>query len=164
MYSFREFLSLRNGNESIIRTNDNVVGDLRGSFLGDAFTVSLEAKPNSDYDSSSDDTKCQVKERKCYKNQDNIWFVAIKDLPKDMFDYLALILFDDCLALRRALYMPREVAKKLCMHLAHINSDMIRINLNTINQMPGVEDVTAQIAQTWANFSKNETLTNSKEN
>lgn len=150
-YSLRGLLSLGYEDRTIIKGNYNVKGELRNLFFADAFTVSFDPTPNSGYD--------RIENGRCYRSQDNICFVIIENSHKNMFDYLVLTLFDETLALCRALYMPREVAEKACMLQDCGKFTLARIDLNNINQIPGVRDETAHIAQNLKSSTKFKTLT-----
>jgi len=146
--------------KGVIKTNNNlcenlVVGDLSEKLFAETYNLSLETKPNSGYDClSPDGTRYQVKGKICHKDQNTIRFVAGENLHSDRFDRLGLVLFDENFDVLKAWVMSSDVAKKLFAHSGRV----VSVDIDTFGQMPGVEDVTVQIAQTWANFSKNETL------
>lgn len=148
--------------KGVIKTNNNlgenlVVGDLSEKLFAETFNLSIEKKTNSGYDCISPKGGRYIVKGKIWpKDQDVIRFASSKDLQNDMFDYLGIVLFDENLEVIKAWNMTEDAAKKL------FAPSGLRIGLGPegFSQLPGVEDVTAQIAQTWAKLSKTRTLTN----
>ena len=135
--------------KGIIRTNNNVVGDLSEKLFADAFNLTLAKNSTCGYDCVSDKgVRYQVKGRKCPKEQNSISFGAIRDLKKNKFDFLCFVVFDDLYNIRKAAILPKQHVEKLSKYQEHTNSHILNINLNKIGAISDIQDVTGIISST----------------
>lgn len=154
-YSTKELLTLQKKiydilrDRDIIRTNNNLVGDLGEKLFAEAFNWTLAKNSTCGYDCmTSNGLKYQIKARRCDENQKTVRFSAIRDLDDDKFDYLGFVVFDESFNICKAMIMPKSSVPDLCHHQDYTNSDILCINLNTVDSIAEAKDVTDIITNT----------------
>ena len=124
--------------KNIIRTNNNPVGDLSEQVFSAAFNWQKALNSNKGYDCTDNKgNKIQIKGRQSDAN--TIRLGAIRDRD---FDILAVVVFDSFFKIRKAVLLPKSSVIPLMKHQDLTNADIININLSTINNLAGAQDVT----------------------
>ena len=133
----------------VVRTNNNIVGDLAEKLFAEALGWTLAENSQSGYDAvSASGQTYQIKARRCAAGQNTVRFGAIREMGKEQFDYLAYVVFDENYLIRQAAILPRKQVSELCLHQSYTNADILCVNLNTILDSRDTEDVTDLLRRT----------------
>ena len=124
--------------KKIIRTNNNPVGDLSEQVFSAAFNWKKELNSHKGYDcTDSKGNRIQIKGRQSDAN--TVRLSAIRDRD---FDILAVVVFGSHFNIRKAVLLPISSVIPLFKHQDLTNSDIINLNLKTVDKLAGTQDVT----------------------
>ena len=147
LLNLNKFISDELKNRNLIRTN-NITGDLGESLFKTAFNWKLENNSNFGYDATdTKGIKYQIKTRRSDKNI--IQFGAIRDIEKESFDYLALLVFSEDYSIRYACLIPLNTVKRFCKHQEYTNSELPIFNISLLRNEPDIQDVTEILQNTF---------------
>lgn len=130
----------------IVRSANNPVSDLAELLFCRAYPDWVRENNSAAGHDAIDPSgvRYQIKARRLHPRNRSRQMSALRNLPKDPFDYLAGVLFDKDFGIYRAAIIPLTVIKEKTSHVAHTNSwrFLLRDEIWTI---PGVVDVTDKV-------------------
>jgi hypothetical protein len=135
----------------VVRTANSPVGDYAERLFARAFDWKLEGNSAAGHDAEGNGNRYQIKARRISARNPSRQLSAIRRLPEKTFDVLAAVLFDGHFAVLRAALIPHDVVASHAKRVEHTNSWRFILD-DKIWQLPGVEDVTAQLKLVQAAF------------
>jgi Family of unknown function (DUF6998) len=106
-----------------VRSENNPTGDLAEALVAEYFQVDLERNSTTGYDLRlSDGTRIQVKGRRRTSRSKPSHFGQMRNLDKDPFDDLVVVLFDEEFEVESCYRLPIAAVRQLSRYSAHTNA------------------------------------------
>lgn len=133
----------------IMRTSNNLVGDLAEYLFSQAMGWKLSDNSQCGYDAVAEDadtkTTYQIKGRRLTPQNPSRQLGALRDLElADSFDYLAAVLFNPDYTVHRAIILPRQQVLEASAFIERTNSHKFQL-LDGVWGLPGAQDVTDRL-------------------
>lgn len=135
----------------VVRTANSPVGDYAEQLFARAFSWKLKGNSAAGHDAEGNGKRYQIKARRISPRNPSRQLSAIRRLPDKTFDVLAAVLFNEHFAVLRAALIPHGVVESHAKPVVHTNSWRFMLD-DKVWQLPGVEDVTAQLKLVQAAF------------
>jgi hypothetical protein len=133
----------------IMRTSNNLVGDLAEYLFSQAMGWKLSDNSQCGYDAEHTEgiqrTTFQIKGRRLTPQNPSRQLGALRDLELDgSFDYLAAVLFNPDYTVQRAIILPRQQVLQASTFIERTNSHKFHL-LDSAWDLPGAQDVTDRL-------------------
>jgi len=133
----------------IMRTSNNLVGDLAEYLFSQAMGWELSKNSQCGYDAVSKEgdpkTTYQIKGRRLTPENSSRQLGALRDLKRDnCFDRLAAVLFNPDYTVQRAIILPREQVLNASTFVPRTNSHKFYLT-DSAWDLPEAQDVTEQL-------------------
>ncbi len=125
---------------NIIRTANNLTGDLAESLFCRAFEWTLEANSRAGFD-ATDRERNRYQIKGCTEQNKTRQLSAIRNIEGKDFDVLAGVIFSENYEVLRAALIPHSVVERLAKRQVHTNSHRFFLKESVWNEK-GVKDVT----------------------
>lgn len=122
-----------------IRSENNPTGDLAEALVAQHFEVELEPNSTAGFDLRlADGTRVQVKGRRRGPRSKPSHYGALRNLDKDPFDDLVVVLFSEGFAVESCHRLPIKVVRKLARYSSHTNSWRLPLVKGALAEHPRV--------------------------
>ncbi len=111
----------------LVRSSNNPVADIAERLAADRLGATLVGQSQAGYDAiGADGTRYQIKSRRLTPENPSRQLSFIRNLDKQPFDYLVVVLFDELLAVLGMWKLPHSIIAKHARWSGHVNGHILR--------------------------------------
>jgi hypothetical protein len=128
----------------VVRTFNSPIGDYAEGFVAKTLGLKLMSNSNTGYDAEdANGIRYQIKCRRITAHNKSRQLSAIRNLEKQEFDFLIVVLFNERLEIEKVVKIPHQIIHKYAKFREHVHAHILHLRADILGD-PLTKDLTDQ--------------------